>query len=64
MPQWKQNFEDYEKDIINQKVWVTFDEAIKLYENMNKDKLEILVRNRELPIIKIAKDILKGVNHE
>ena len=27
---------------------------------MNKDKLEILVKNRELPILKMVKEIIKG----
>jgi hypothetical protein len=27
---------------------------------MNKEKLEILVKNRELPILKMVKEILKG----
>ena len=43
--------EEYEKGIISEKVWVSFDKAIKLYENMKKEKLEILVSKRELPVL-------------
>ena len=39
---------------------MSIDEAISLYENMNKDKIERLVRNRELPIMKIVKELLGG----
>jgi 8-oxo-dGTP pyrophosphatase MutT (NUDIX family) len=56
----KEELEEYEKGIIDCKVWVDIDTAISLYENMNKEKLEILVKNRELPILKMVKEILKG----
>lgn len=56
----KEELEEYEKGIIDSKIWVDIDTAISLYENMNKDKLEILVKNRELPILKMVKEILKG----
>ena len=56
----KENLEEYEKTIIESKVWVDIDTAISLYEKMNKDKLEILVKNRELPILLLAKKYIKG----
>lgn len=56
----KEELEEYEKGIIDSKVFVDIDTAISLYENMNKEKLEILVKNRELPILKMVKEILKG----
>ena len=52
--------EEKEKTIIKDVIWVDFETAIKLYENMNKDKLEILVANRELPILKKAYEMLFG----
>ena len=56
----KQHFDSYGDLYIKGVVWVNIDEAIRLYENMNKDRIERLVRNRELPILKIVKDILGG----
>ena len=56
----KEELEEYEKGIIDSKIFVDIDTAISLYENMNKEKLEILVKNRELPILKMVKEILKG----
>lgn len=55
-----QELEEQEKSIIKDIIWVDFDTAISLYENMNKEKLEILVARRELPIIKKAYEMLFG----
>ena len=55
----KENLEEYEKTIIESKVWVDIDTAISLYKKMNKEKLEILVKNRELPILLLAKQYIK-----
>ena len=52
------SLEEKEKEIIKDVIWVDFKTAIKLYENMNKEKLEILVSKRELPIIKKAYEML------
>ena len=52
--------EEQEKSIIKGLVWLDFEKAIKAYENMNKEKLEILVSRRELPIIKKAYEMLFG----
>ena len=46
-----EELEEYEKEIISEKVWVSFDKAINLYKNMNKEKLETLVSKRELPVL-------------
>ena len=54
----KTSLEEKEKEIIKEVIWVDFKTAINLYENMNKEKLEILVSRRELPIIKKAYDML------
>ena len=56
----QQHFESYGDLFIKDVIWVSIDEAISLYEKMNKDKIEKLVRNRELPILKIVKEILGG----
>ena len=55
-----EQLEEYEKGIIKEKIWVSFDKAIKLYENMNKEKLEILVSRRELPVLLKAYKIIRG----
>lgn len=55
-----QKLEEQEKTIIKDLIWVDFNKAISLYENMNKEKLEILVARRELPIIKKAYEMLLG----
>ena len=36
-------------------IWVSIDEAIKLYENMQDELVGKLVKQRELPILKLAK---------
>lgn len=52
--------EETEKYIIKGLIWLDFKQAIKRYENMNKEKLEILVSRRELPILKKAYEMLFG----
>lgn len=54
--------EEQEKSIIKGLLWLDFNKAIKAYENMNNEKLEILVSRRELPIIKKAYEMLFGGN--
>ena len=36
-------------------IWVSIDEAIRLYENMQDELVGKLVKQRELPILKLAK---------
>ena len=55
----KPSLEDYEKTIINGMIFVNIDEAIKIYENMNKEKIEILVSRRELPVLRKVKEMLE-----
>ena len=50
--------EEYEASMIEKLVWVTLDEAIHLYENMDVSPVARLVINRELPILKKAKEML------
>ena len=40
-------------------IWVSIDEAIRLYENMGGSGVAIIVRNRELPILKKVKKLLE-----
>lgn len=53
------NLDDYEKTMIENVVWVNIDKAIELYENMGGSGVAILVKNRELPILKKVKKILE-----
>ena len=53
------HLENYEKSVIEKVVWVSIDEAIRLYENMGGSGVAILVKNRELPILKKVKKILE-----
>lgn len=50
--------EEYESSMIEKLVWVDIDTAIKLYENMDVSPVARLVINRELPILKKAKEML------
>ena len=52
--------EDYEKSMIEGLVWVSIDKAIDLYEHMDVSGVAILVKHRELPILKKVKKILEG----
>ena len=54
------HLENYEKTVIQDVIWVSIDKAIELYENMGGSGVAILVRNRELPILKKVKKILEG----
>ena len=53
------HLEEGEKTIIKGMDFFPLDEAVKLYENMSKEKLEILVRRRELPVLLEAMALLK-----
>lgn len=53
------SLENYEKSMIEKLIWVNIDDAIKLYENMDVSGVAILVKNRELPILKKVKKILE-----
>lgn len=55
---------EYEKSIIKEVKWFSLEDAIKIYENMNKDKLEILVKNRELPVLLEVYKIIRGKSYE
>ena len=53
------HLENYEKAVIQEVIWVSIDKAIELYENMGGSGVAILVKNRELPILKKVKKILE-----
>ena len=52
------SLENYEKSMIEELVWVDIDTAISLYEKMTNSGVAILVRNRELPILKKVKRMI------
>ena len=55
----KQHLEPDEVIRIEKIVWVPIDEAIRLYENMQNVLVGKIVKQRELPILKMAKEILE-----
>lgn len=50
--------EEYEKRVIQEMIFVPFDEAIRLMEQVKDDGVGLLVTQRELPIVKLAKEYL------
>lgn len=52
------HLDEYEKSMLEKVVWLPIDDAIKVYEKMNDTPIARLVRNRELPILKKAKELL------
>ena len=55
----KQHLEPDEKLRISKIIWVPIDQAIKLYENMQNVLVGKIVKQRELPILKLAKEMLE-----
>lgn len=45
---------------IDKIIWVNIDEAISLYENMQDELVGKIVKQRELPILKLAKSTLQN----
>ena len=56
----EQHLEPDEKQRIEKIVWVSIDEAIRLYENMQDVLVGKIVKQRELPILKLAKTALQS----
>jgi len=54
-----QHLEEDEKIRISKIIWVPIDKAIELYENMQNVLVGRLVKQRELPILKLAKSSLQ-----
>lgn len=56
----EQHLEPDEKVRIEKIIWVPIDEAIRLYENMQNVLVGRIVKQRELPILKLAKIALQS----
>ena len=56
----EQHLEPDEAIRINKIIWVPIDEAIELYENMQNVLVGKIVKQRELPILKLAKIALQS----
>ncbi len=52
--------EPYEQEFIDRQVWVDIDEAIRLYEETVDTPISILVKRRELPILKECRKLLQN----
>ncbi len=52
------NLEEYEKEIIKESLFVDIDTAINLMNNVDDDGVGHLVKQREIPILKLAKEYL------
>ena len=50
---------EQEKRIVKEIKWIDIDEAIEIVENTKRTNISTLVINRELPILKIAREILR-----
>ena len=55
----EQHLEPDEQIRIEKIIWVPIDEAIKLYENMQNVLVGKIVKQRELPILKMAKELIE-----
>lgn len=58
----KQHLEEDEKIRISKIIWVPIDEAISLYESMQNVLVGHIVKQRELPILKLAKSALQNLS--
>ena len=56
----KQHLEEDEKIRINKIIWVSIDEAIALYKDMQNVLVGRLVKQRELPILELTKTSLQS----
>lgn len=52
--------EEYEKRVIQEQIFVPVDEAIKLMERVHDDGVGLLIAQREIPILKLAKEYLEN----
>lgn len=57
----KQHLEEDEKIRISKIIWVPIDEAIAIYERMQNVLVGRIVKQRELPILKLAKIALQNL---
>lgn len=56
----ERHLEDYEKKLIEQICWYSFDELIERFENIKDTGIAILQKRREIPIFKIAKQMIEN----
>ena len=54
------HFTEKEKQLVAGVKWIDIDEAIEVMDNTIRTNISTLVINRELPILKIARNMLKG----
>jgi len=54
----KKHLTKYEKEIMDKVIWVKIDDAIKMMENTKDTPISILVKKRETPILKLAREML------
>ena len=52
------HLEDYEKEVIQELMFLDIDEIINLMENVKDDGVGLLVAQREIPILKLAKEYI------
>lgn len=52
------NKEEYEKKVIQEMIFVPIDKAIELMNNVFDDGVGLLIKQREIPILKLAKEYI------
>ena len=52
----EKHLEEYEKDLIDDVRWMSIEEAIEAYNSLKDEPLSILIKRRELPLLKIVKE--------
>lgn len=52
---------EFEQDMISDLCWFSIDKAIEIMENTKDTPISILCKKRELPILKIAKEMLDNI---
>lgn len=52
------HMEEYEKHVIQELLFVDIDTAIKMVEGVQDDGVGLLIKQRELPILKLAKEYI------
>ena len=53
------HLDNYETKMLEKVIWVSIDKAIELYENMGGSGVALLVKYRELPILKKVKKLME-----
>ena len=50
------HLEEYEKNLIDDVRWMSIEEAIEAYNSLKDEPLSVLIKRRELPLLKIVKE--------